>query len=785
MKFWVLLISGAVSPYLFTSTLPSAGALVLLLLTALLCLGLANDYKVFCLVPCFFLINTLAINERISQRLPLSKSKSTHELTGVIAGLPESQVNGVRFLFLPDKGANNIASRIYVNWYEDRQREEGAESGVPRLRAGERWRLQLVLRSTRGRVNFHGVDTERWYFTEGIDALAYVKDGDNTRLAPPASFNLHHWREMVLDKLIEKAEGVPAFRVLVALAIADRRRLQVRDREILSATGTGHLLAISGLHIGLAAVMGFYLGKLSLLLLSTGLQLRMAIALPWLTAWLMAFCYSALSGFGVSTQRALIMLTVATLASLSRRNIHPFQAWLIAMSLVLIADPFAPLRAGFWFSFIAVGVLMMLFVPRHGPMPGWRRMLLAQFGISLLMAPLGMYWFQQTSLPGLLANLVAIPIVSMFIVPLVLTSLAFLWLPGSIASWLLELAGYLASWLMLTLDYLSGIQPHSYNTTHIPGLTATVLAMLGAAILLLPRGIPFRIAGLFLMLPLLLPANDSPGEMETRIDFLDVGQGLSVLLTTHDYQLLYDTGPGNGVEGEAGSDMVRGTIQPMIRANGRKPDLIVVSHADLDHSGGLNRLRSVYPGADYLASLPESRPGIRVCSSPGTWVTKNLGFRILHPSTGLPYLGNDSSCVISVNGAGLSLLLSGDISRAVEQRLVNDGLEQHAVLTAPHHGSSTSSSQSLIDAVMPSWVLISAAHGNRFDFPRTDVLKRYANSNVTALTSARCGGVRMTTDGAGGIRISSARILRKAIWRWPAIGKCPEVQATLNKFEGI
>lgn len=760
-------------PYLFTTTLSSGVALGFLLLTALCSLKLSNELKIFCLVPFFFLISTLTINQRISQRLPLSESKSIHEMSGVIGSLPESNGDGIRFLFLPDTHANHIASRIYVNWYEDRHREDGAEPSVPQFRAGERWQLRLVLRSTRGRVNFHGVDMERWHFTEGIDALAYVQDGENIRLADPDRFNLHHWRERVLDQLIDKAEGIPAFRILAALAIADRRGLTVNDREVLSATGTGHLLAISGLHIGLAAVMGFYLGKFGLLFLLTGLQHRLAVILPWSTAWLTAFSYSALSGFGVSTQRALIMLTVATVASLSRRNVHPFQAWLIAMSLVLIADPFAPLRAGFWFSFIAVGVLMMLFVPRHGPMPAWRRTLLAQLGISLLMAPLGMYWFQQASLPGLLANLLAIPIVSLLIVPLVLISIALLWLPGPIVGWLLELAGYLAQWLMLALDYLSGIQPHSFNATRVPGLAATVLAMLGAALLMLPRGMPGRLAGLFLMLPLLLPASDSPGETETRIDLLDVGQGLSILLTAHDYQLLYDTGPGNGLEGEAGSDMVRGTIQPMIKASGRKPDLIVASHADLDHSGGLNSLRSVYPDAVYLASLPVSRPGIRACNAPGTWETEDLEFRILHPSTGLPYMGNDSSCVISVNGQGLSLLLSGDISRVVERRLVNEGLEQHTVLTAPHHGSSTSSSQALIDAAMPSWVLISAAQGNRFDFPRADVLKRYANSNVATLSTARCGGIRMNTDWAGGMRVSSARIRHKAIWRWPAIGKCP------------
>ena len=773
MKFWILLIMGAVSPFLFTSTLPSGVALVFLLLTGFCYSKLTPGFRVFCIVPVLFLITTLSINHRISQRLPLSENKSSHEISGVIGSLPESNGDGIRFLFLPDHRTGTSPSKIYVNWYRNRHRAGGTAPDVPQVRAGERWQLQLLLRSPRGRVNFHGMDAERWYFTQGIAALAYVQDGENVRLAGPSWFNLQHWRESVLNRLTEEAEGVPAFRVLTALAIADRRGLLTRDREILSATGTGHLLAISGLHIGLAAVMGFYLGRLGLLFLFTALKQRLAVVLPWLVAWLAAFLYSALSGFGVSTQRALIMLTVATVVLLSRRNIQPVHAWLIAMSMVLVADPFAPLRAGFWFSFIAVAVLMMLFVPRHGPMPAWRRVLFAQLGISLVMAPLGMYWFQQASLPGLLANLVAIPVVSMLIVPLILVALALMWLPGALAGWVLTVAGYSANWLLLLLDHLSGLQPTGFSSTHVPVFAAMVLAMLGGAVIMLPRGTPGRSAGLLLMLPLLLPASDTPGKAETQIDFLDVGQGLSVLLTTRDYQMVYDTGPGNGREGDAGLDMVKGTIQPMIRATGREPDLVVASHADLDHAGGLGRLQSAYPDASYLASLPVNRAGIGPCNAPGRWVTDKLEFRILHPSPGLPYIGNDSSCVISVNGPGLSLLLSGDISRIVEQRLIHEGLEQHAILSAPHHGSSTSSSQDLIDAVRPEWVLISAATGNRFGFPRTDVLERYAKAHIPTLNTAQCGGIRITTDVMGGIRLNSARVSRKAIWRWPAVRDCP------------
>ncbi len=770
MRFWALLISGMVLPFLFVSTLSSNRALLLLLLTALL--ALRPGFRVFCVLPVFFLITTLTINDRLSKRLSFSDRNMSYEIEGVIGSLPESTGDVVRFVFLPDVVVTPIPSKIRVYWYTDRRAAKAKSNNVPALRAGDHWRLQLKLRPARGRINFLGVDAERWYFTQGVGALGYVQAGKNTRLAGPGFFNLQHWRESLLDQLIEKAGDTPAFGVVAALAIADRRGMLAHDKKILNATGTGHLLAISGLHIGLAAAMGFYFGRFGLLFLTVGFKQRFAIVLPWLTAWLAAMAYAALSGFGVSTQRALIMLTVATIVTLSRRNVHPLLAWLVAMALVLVADPFAPLRAGFWFSFIAVAVLMMVFVPRHGPMPFWRKIIYAQLGISLVMAPLGMYWFQQASLPGLLANLIAIPVISMLIVPLILMALLVLWLPGPVAGGLLTVAAYSAHWLLLMLEHLSSLQPLVFSSTRVPGLAATLLAMSGAAIIMLPRGTPGRPAAWLLILPMLLPNGYSHGRTETQIDFLDVGQGLAVLLSNQDYLMVYDTGPGNGLISKAGWDMVAGTIRPMIKATGKSPDLIVVSHADLDHAGGLERLNAGYPSARYLANLPRKRANTPFCKAPLTWMGGDLKFRVLHPSTGLPYLGNDSSCVISVNGPGLSLLLSGDISRVVEQRLVDRGLEQHNILTAPHHGSSTSSSQALIDAVMPSWVLISAGTNNRFGFPRKDVIKRYSQAHIPTINTAECGGIRITTTVNGDFKIKSARVGRRAIWRWPADENC-------------
>jgi len=321
------------------------------------------------------------------------------------------------------------------------------------------------------------------------------------------------------------------------------------------------------------------------------------------------------------------------------------------------------------------------------------------------------------------------------------------------------------------------LQPVALSATAAPGLLSAVLAMLGAVIILLPRGIPGRHFAWLLMLPLFIPNHGTIAGDETRLDFLDVGQGLAVLLGRRDYLMVYDTGPGsgpgNGQADEAGWDLVNGTIQPMIRAAGRAPDLVVVSHADLDHAGGMHSLLDLYPDAEVLASLPQQPAGVRACETSLQWQLDGLKFRVLHPSPGLPYLGNDSSCVISVTGSGLSLLLTGDISRMVEKRLVSDGLDPHTVATVPHHGSSTSSSEEFIRALKPSVALVSAAANNRFGFPRQDVLDRYSENGTRVLNTAECGGIRVSTTPGQTMQLASARTVRKAIWRWPADSACP------------
>ena len=295
----------------------------------------------------------------------------------------------------------------------------------------------------------------------------------------------------------------------------------------------------------------------------------------------------------------------------------------------------------------------------------------------------------------------------------------------------------------------------------------------GILILIMPRGLPGRALGAILMLPLFLPPDNPLPEGVIEVDMLDVGQGLAMLVGNKDYLMVYDTGPGSGQQDGGAWDTVSRSIQPAIARRAIAPDLIVVSHADLDHMGGLNSLREIWPATRVLASLPRPRDDVQPCVAGDLWGTSALSFHVLHPAVGLPYLGNDSSCVVSATGPGFSLLLTGDISKTVERRLVMQSVTAHQILSIGHHGSASSSSQEFIQAVHPSFALNSAAFNNRYDFPRAEVVERFSNAGIDILNTASCGGLRVTNTPENGLNVQSARIKRKAIWRFEADKFCP------------
>lgn len=709
----------------------------------------------FLLALCWCLFH---YQERLNDRLDPSLSGTVRKVQGTVTTTPRALGDSLRFNFHPLEG-QGLPKTLVVSWYRD----------WPDIRIGQQWRLEMRLKPPWGNINFAGPDKERWLFAQGIGATGSVQDG--TLLVNPqnSGYPAQDLRAYVGRAVSRLLGGTREAAVVLALATADRSGLSREDRRLLRVTGTSHLLAISGLHVGLAAAGGILLSRTLLWLLPL---VRLGLApfyISLLAGLATAAGYSILANLGVSTVRALMMLAAVTVALCLSRAIHPLRSFSVALAAVLLVDPFAPLGAGFWFSFLAVFALLFVFQPRYAMLSWWKTPLHAQAAVVLFLLPAGAAWFNGFSLSGFAANLVAIPWVSFLVVPPVLAGIITLALPDPVSGTFWTLAGITISLLFRFLEWLGNLQPHLQGVKSLP-IPVLASACLGALLLMLPRGLTVRWIGPFLILPLFLPVANTVPAGALRVDALDVGQGNAIAVSTRSHLLLYDTGPGDG----KGLDQFESAIVPFLSdLGGDVPDQVMISHGDLDHAGGLHSVRQRFPAVPVSGSFPVHDPDIRPCLRGDNWNWDGLSFRVLHPNRGLPYLRNNSSCVLAVGNARASVLLSGDIEDYVEKRLVLESLQTHRILIVPHHGSSSSSSETFIDSVRPELAVASAALGNRFGFPRGPVRRVYEKRGIALISTGECGGIRLLVEPGVELQASSARLERRRIWRWPAAASCP------------
>ena len=759
---WVLpvsLITGVLSAHLFTALPPPWLISSFAALAALLLLWPGTRWGALALLACCWSLYNLHL--RVEDRLDPALAGEVVNVTGVITTIPFSNEDFSRFSFRPDSDhqADGFPGKLLLYWYRD----------WPELSVGERWQLELKVKPPWGGVNFHGTDKERWLFTEGIGGLGTVRSG---KRVPGSRHNLllsNTIREDVLQRISEQVSDPRQRGVVQALATADRGGLDPDDRRLLAVTGTSHLLAISGLHIGLAAAGGIWLSRLLLLFFSAFKTGRSTVLLSIGGGLLAAAAYSALAGFGTPTVRAVLMLATAMLALLLGRTIHPLRAWVLSLAVILIIEPLSPLGAGLWFSFLAVAALLFVFLPRNGPISWWKTLLMAQTGVVLVLLPVSATWFYSFTPSSFLANLLAIPWVSTLVVPPVLAGLVVLPISDALAGNLWSVAGIAISLLFQYLGFIDRFQGQ-LSMLAPPTSLQYALALAGSFLLLLPRGIPGRWLGMFLLVPLFFPPAPRTPEGSVEMEVLDVGQGTAVLLSSGGHSLLYDSGPGDGES----HNLVAGVIAPALARLGRgAPGQIIISHGDMDHAGGLGSLLKLYSEASYHVNLGREHPKLPQCNTLLSWDWPGVELRALHPTPGLPYLGNDSSCVISVSSSGTQLLLSGDISRQAENRLLVQGVSPHQVLLVPHHGSKSSSSAEFIQQLRPGVAIATASLGNRFNFPRAEIRNRYEAQGVKFWSTGECGALRLLIGPDGQIEASSARRQRLRVWRWAAAENCP------------
>lgn len=682
------------------------------------------------------------------QRLPDGLAGQDMLIEGTVIGLPDYSERSVRFNFkvsqyISINGQNLIddaslmPGRLRLSWYYQKNT----------VHSGERWRLKVRLKPPHGMINPGGFDYEKWLYQQSIHATGYIRKDDANQRVAPASFSFDVIRENLLVELSSLPD--PTFEgLLQALTIGHKSSISTQQWQVLRETGTSHLMAISGLHIGLVAGMVFFLVRRLV-----PASVCRHISAPQVAAIFSIVAggfYAMLAGFSVPTQRAFIMLLVFMLAILLKRPAFSLNTLSLALVAVLILDPLSVLAVGFWLSFIAVLTISFVTASRIGqPQSRLKRGLQAvkvQWLIALSMLPLSILLFQQGSLISPIANMLAIPLVGLIIVPLALLASFISVFSAQMSLWLFTQASWLLSFIWDLLLWLSHFPMASWQRSSLP-YEISFLALSGALLLLMPKAVPMRYAGFILLLPLVFYATPKPVSGAFWVSVLDVGQGLAVVVQTHDKTLLYDA----GAKFSERFDIGQRVVVPYLNYSGvQKLDYLLISHADNDHAGGGDAVLRMLDVESLLAETSvfneKARAGQndRACRAGQSWVWNQVTFEILHPDKHYTK-SNNRSCVLKISNANSSLLLTGDIERVVETHLLKSFTKKLAanVLLVPHHGSNTSSSINWLRKVNPQLAIVSAGYKNRFSHPTTKTLERYRTLDSKVLNTANSGMIQL------------------------------------------
>jgi len=713
-------------------------------------------------VACFLLgvlWATGAAKWRMQDVLPHHWQQKPILVEGVIASVSSISESGERFRFVVEHILTEEAvvpkyiglSYYYPRQYQHRPVDHEASESIQesqQFHAGERWQLTVKLKRPHGTINPHGFDFEGWALSENMRATGSIvaKSGyqkiDDLVFQP--RYIVERLRETIKTNIAKVLAGRPYVGVIQALVMGDDSAIDVTIWQVLLRTGITHLMSISGLHITMLSGLAFVL------------ILTVWRILPSCTLWLPArkaatfagllvgLSYALIAGFSVPTQRTFYMLMVVALALWSGKQFRIEQILAVALLVVVLIDPWSVNAAGFWLSFGAVALIGFSLNGRIGELHWLRGAIKTQWAVTIGMLPILLVLFNQASIISPVANAIAIPVVSFIVTPTALL--------GSFLSmdWLLIISHHCLTWLMSGLNWLANLPIATWHQ-HQPDAWTFLPAMLGALILLLPKGLPLRWLGVFGFLPMMLISPNRPAIGEIKMTVLDVGQGLSVHVQTAQHDLIYDTGAKYNQQSDAGSRIV----VPYLYGEGvKKLDGLMVSHDDSDHSGGAASILAMFPVKWLLSSYDFAQDSQLIknikCSAGQQWLWDQVEFQVLYPTLlhhQTKLSDNNKSCVLKVSNQSSSFLLTGDIEKSAEYYLlghVDRTMLKSDVMIVPHHGSKTSSTVDFLNAVSPRLSIVTAGYLNRFGHPKNVILERYKQINTPLLQTAQDGAIVLT-----------------------------------------
>lgn len=649
-------------------------------------------------------------------------------LLGHVASIPTRTRSKTQFQFLVNRLDNKpVHARILLSCY----------NACPDFRAGEYWSIQAKLQQPQNLANPGGFDYAGGLAGRHIRWTGYVLRGTTKRVDRVFNpYPLLALRQKMADRLERLDSNEQTLGILQALTLGVTAHLDKAAWDLFRRTGTTHLMVISGAHIGL--IVGLSYGLIQWIWCCfSGLCLRWpAQKVASVGAFFMGAVYALLAGFGVPAQRALWVCFFMLLHRFCSQRIGVWQAWRYALLAVLVFEPHSVMLPGFYLSFIAVAILIL--INQRFSFTGIRKTLLMQCACLVGLMPLTLFFFSYGAVNGMLANTLAIPWVSFMIVPVgLLTTLFGHWW---VLPWQVPLLTGSIEYLIRYLHWVDGLSGLNLNVTCAQFLSPLAWMIALGVFVLLPMA---RLTPILIMIAVsgLFPSYERVKPGAARIDVLDVGQGLSVVVNTAEHTLVYDT----GVQLYQGGDMGERVVVPYLKSMGIKTlDKVVISHPDLDHRGGLASLEKAFPMHELIVDHPAFYKRGFPCHAYADWEWDGVSFHFFSIKTALKSK-NNSSCVLRVSTEGGSVLLSGDIEKPAEDDLVNTYGHQLAssVLVVPHHGSKTSSSALFIEHVKPRYAIVSYGFDNRYHFPHQQAMQVYQERHIPVYSTQASGMVRV------------------------------------------